>query len=258
MGSLIDKFSLKGQVGIVTGGGQGLGRVFSLAYAEAGADVAVAEINPKTGRETARDVEEMGRRALFIETDVRDRASVDAMVEEAVEALGRLDFIMNNAGIVKWCPAESVTETDWREVIDVNLNGLFYCCQAAGRHMILKGKGSIVNIASMSGYIVNRPQPQASYNASKAAVIHLTRSLAAEWARHNIRVNAIAPGYMDTAMTHKAFEDPAYGPAWLDGIPMRRPGRPEELAPLAVFLASEASSYVTGTTITIDGGYTAW
>ena len=258
MGSLIDKFSLKGQVGIVTGGGQGLGKVFSLAFAEAGANVVVAELNPETGSETAREVEAMGRRALFIETDVRSPKSVEAMVDKTVEALGRVDFLMNNAGIVKWSPAESVTERDWRDVIDVNLNGLFYCCQAAARHMIRQRRGSIVNVASMSGYIVNRPQPQASYNASKAAVIHLTRSLAAEWAPHNIRVNAIAPGYMDTAMTHRAFEDPAYGPAWIDGIPMRRPGRPEELAPLVVFLASEASSYVTGTTVTIDGGYTAW
>jgi NAD(P)-dependent dehydrogenase (short-subunit alcohol dehydrogenase family) len=166
---------------------------------------------------------------------------------------------MNNAGITKWCPAESVIEEDWKEVMDVNLNGLFYCSQAAARQMIKQQRGGrIINIASMSGYIVNRPQPQASYNTSKAAVIHLTKSLAAEWAPYNIRVNAIAPGYMDTAMTHKAFEDPAYGPIWTDSIPMRRPGRPEELAPLAVFLASEASSYVTGSTILIDGGYTAW
>ena len=258
MGNMLDKFSLTKQVGIVTGGGQGLGKVFSLAFAEAGADITVAELNPDTGLQTVKEIQAMGRSALYVETDVTNRLSVEAMVEKTVERFGRLDFIMNNAGIVKWCPAEDVTEKDWRAVIDVNLNGLFYCCQAAARQMIRQKSGRIINIASMSGYIVNRPQPQASYNASKAAVIHLTRSLAAEWAQHNIRVNAIAPGYMDTAMTHKAFEDPAYGPIWTDGIPMRRPGRPEELAPLAVFLASEASSYVTGSTILIDGGYTAW
>jgi NAD(P)-dependent dehydrogenase (short-subunit alcohol dehydrogenase family) len=140
----------------------------------------------------------------------------------------------------------------------VNLNGLFYCCQAVGRHMIERGGGRIINISSMSGLIVNRPQPQSSYNASKAAVIHLTRSLAVEWAPHNIRVNAIAPGYMDTPMARPFFDDPQYGGLWIDAIPMKRPGRPEELAPVAVFLASEASSYVTGTTIVIDGGYTAW
>jgi NAD(P)-dependent dehydrogenase (short-subunit alcohol dehydrogenase family) len=258
LGNIIEKFSLKNQVGVVTGGGQGLGKVFSLAFAEAGADVVVAELNRETGPETVKEVKAIGRKSLFVETDVTSRLSVEAMVEKAVEHFGRLDFIMNNAGIVKWCPAEDVTEKDWNAVIDVNLNGLFYCCQAAARQMIKRKSGRIINIASMSGYIVNRPQQQASYNASKAAVIHLTRSLAAEWAPHNIRVNAIAPGYMDTAMTHKSFEDPAYGPHWTEDTPMRRPGRPEELAPLAVFLASEASSFVTGSTIIIDGGYTVW
>jgi NAD(P)-dependent dehydrogenase (short-subunit alcohol dehydrogenase family) len=255
---LLDKFSLRGQVGVVTGGGQGLGRVFSLAFAEAGASVVVAELNPDTGPKTVKEIETYEGEALFVKTDVRERTSINAMVEKTVKRFGHLDFLMNNAGIVKWCPAESVTENDWREVIDVNLNGLFYCSQAAAKQMIQQKSGCIINIASMSGYIVNRPQSQASYNASKAAVIHLTRSLATEWAQYNIRVNAIAPGYMDTAMTHKAFEDPAYGPIWTDGIPMGRPGRPEELAPLAVFLASEASSYVTGSTILIDGGYTSW
>jgi len=258
LGNLLDKFSLKHQVGIVTGGGQGLGKIFSLAFAEAGADLCIAELNTETGPETTREVESMGRRALFVETDVTNRLSVEAMVEKTVERYGRLDFIMNNAGIVKWCPAESVTEKDWRSVIDVNLNGLFFCCQAAARQMIKQRSGRIINVASMSGYIVNRPQPQASYNASKAAVIHLTRSLATEWAQYNIRVNAIAPGYMDTAMTHKSFEDPLYGSVWTNGIPMHRSGRPEELTPLAVFLASDASSYMTGSTILIDGGYTSW
>lgn len=151
-----------------------------------------------------------------------------------------------------------MSEADWRAVIDVNLNGLFFCCQAVAPAMIEQGGGRIVNIASMSGLIANRPQPQASYNASKAAVIHLTKSLAAEWAPHGIRVNAIAPGYMDTPMARPFFEDPQYGGVWMDAIPMGRPGKPEELAPVAVFLASEASSYVTGTTIVVDGGYTAW
>jgi len=258
LGSLMEKFSLKDQVGIVTGGGQGLGKIFSHAFAEAGADIVVAELNIDTGPETVREVTAMGRRALFVETDVANKLSIEVMVDRTIEEFGRIDFLMNNAGIVKWCPAESVTEDDWKQVIDINLNGLFYCSQATAKHMIKQKKGCIINVASMSGYIVNRPQPQASYNASKAAVIHLTKSLAAEWAPYNIRVNAIAPGYMDTAMTHKSFEDPNYGPIWTDSIPMRRPGQPEELAPLAVFLASEASSYVTGSTILIDGGYTAW
>jgi len=146
---------------------------------------------------------------------------------------------------------------DWRKVIDVNLNGLFSCCQAVGRVMIAGGGGSIINIASMSGLIVNVPQAQASYNCSKAAVIHLTKSLAVEWAGHGVRVNAISPGYMDSPMARPFFEDPQTGGLWMSRIPMGRPGRAEELGPLAVFLASDASSYVTGANVVIDGGYTA-
>ncbi len=255
---VLDKFSLAGQVGVVTGGGQGLGKVFCQAFAEAGADIVVAEANEETGPVTAQEIREMGRRALYVQTDVRRCASIEAMVQRALAEFGKIDFLMNNAGIVKWGAAESVTEEDWREVIDVNLNGVFFCSQAVGRHMIERRQGRIINIASMSGLIVNRPQDQASYNASKAAVIHLTKSLAAEWARYGVRVNAIAPGYMGTAMAKPFFEDPQYGGVWMDLIPMKRPGEPVELGPLAVFLASEASSYVTGETVVIDGGYTAW
>ncbi len=258
MGSLLDRFSLAGQVGIVTGGGQGLGKVFCRAFAEVGASVVVAEINARTGPVTADEIRAQGRRALYVQCDVRDRASVQAMVERTLAEFGRIDFLMNNAGITKWGEAEKVSEADWREVIDVNLNGLFTCCQAVAAPMIEQGRGAIVNVASMSGLIANRPQPQASYNASKAAVIHLTRSLAVEWAPHNIRVNALAPGYMDTPMARPFFDDPQYGGLWIDAIPMKRPGKPEELAPAAVYLVSEASSYVTGTTVVIDGGYTAW
>jgi NAD(P)-dependent dehydrogenase (short-subunit alcohol dehydrogenase family) len=189
---------------------------------------------------------------------VRRRDSIDAMIAATVREFGRIDFLMNNAGITIWCESEKVSESDWRQVMDVNLNGVFFCCQAAGRHMIEHGGGCIINIASMSGLIVNYPQDQASYNTSKAGVIHLTRSLAAEWAPHNIRVNAIAPGYMSTPMAQPFFDDPAYGGLWMPAIPMKRPGEPEELGPLAVFLASEASSYVTGATIVIDGGYSVW
>lgn len=251
-------FSLAGQVGLVTGGGQGLGLVFCRTFAEAGADVIVAEANPLTGPQAVAAVEALGRRALWVPTDVRSKASVDAMVAAALAHFGRIDFLMNNAGITRWCPAEDVTEEDWRDVWAVNVDGVFYCSQAVARHMIARGGGGcILNIASMSGQIVNRPQAQASYNASKAAVIHLTRSLAVEWARHGIRVNAIAPGYMGTDMARPFFADPAIGGVWMDGIPLGRPGEPDELGPLAVYLAASGSSYVTGATVTIDGGYTA-
>ncbi len=255
---ILDRFSLKGRVGIVTGGGQGLGQAFCLAFADAGADIVVAELNPETGPVTAAQVERRGRHGLFVETDVTDRNSVDAMVARTLSAFGRIDFIMNNAGITKWAPAEEVTEEDWRAVMAVNLDGLFYCCQAVVGPMKEAGGGRIINIASMSGMIVNFPQAQASYNASKAAVIHLTRSLACEWAPYGIRVNAIAPGYMATPMAQPFFDDPAYGERWMQAIPMGRPGQPDELAGAAIYLASEASSYVTGEVIVVDGGYTAW
>jgi NAD(P)-dependent dehydrogenase (short-subunit alcohol dehydrogenase family) len=255
---ILDKFSLEDQVGIVTGGGQGLGEAFCLAFAEAGAHVVVAEQNPRTGSEMAGRLEAMGRKGLFVRTDVANPASARAMVEKTIETFGRVDFLMNNAGIVHWEAAETVSEADWRRVIDVNLNGVFFCCQAVAGPMMERRSGRIINIASMSGYIVNHPQSQASYNASKAAVVHLTRSLAAEWAPHNIRVNAIAPGYMRTALSSAYLDDPRLGGVWAEATPMKRVGRPEELGPLAVFLASEASSFVTGTTITADGGYTIW
>lgn len=254
---VLEQFSLAGQVGIVTGGGQGLGQVFCRAFAEAGADIVVAELNAMTGPDTVRDIEALGRHAMFVQTDIRRRESIDALVAATLAKFGKIDFLMNNAGIVKWQAAEEVSEEEWREVIDVNLNGLFFCCQAVGKQMIAQQSGRIINIASMSGQIVNLPQQQSSYNASKAAVIHLTKSLAVEWAPHNIRVNAIAPGYMNTPMARPFFDDPYYGGAWIDAIPMKRPGLPEELGPLAVFLASQASSYVTGACMTIDGGYTA-
>ena len=168
----------------------------------------------------------------------------------------KIKFLMNDAGIVKWDGAENIREEDWDEVIDVNLNDLFCCCHAVGRHMIDRKKGSIINIASMSGVIVNRPQAQASYNTSKAAVMHLTKSLASEWARHNIRVNAMAPGYMVSPMAIPYFEK--YGEQWFKNTPLGRPGQPEELGPLAVFLACDASSFVTGETLVIDGEFSIW
>lgn len=253
---VLEQFSLAGKTGIVTGGGQGLGRVFCQAYAEAGADLVIAEFNPKTGEEAAEEMRRLGRQALYIQTDVRKKDSVDAMVAQAVAKFGKIDFIMNNAGIAQWVEAEKMSEQDWRNMMDVNLNGLFFCCQAAGRHMIERREGAIINIASMSGLIVNLPQPQSAYNTSKAAVIHLTKSLAWEWAKYNVRVNAIAPGYMSTPMAQPFFQDPKYGGVWMEAIPMKRPGEPSELAGVALLLASAASSYMTGATVVVDGGYT--
>jgi sorbose reductase len=256
---ILDKFSLKGQVGIVTGGGQGLGKAFCLAFAEAGADIIIADINPETGSKIVEKIQRLGRRAMFIQTDVRKKANVEVMVEQTVLAFGKLDFAMNNAGIANWCEAEKISEKDWMNVMNVNLNGLFYCCQAEAKQMMTQESGGrIINIASMSGLIVNRPQNQAAYNTSKAGVIHLTKSLATEWAQYNIRMNSISPGYMEGPLAAPLMKDPNYGPVWMDCIPMHRPGKPEELCPVAVLLASEASSYMTGANVVIDGGYTAW
>jgi NAD(P)-dependent dehydrogenase (short-subunit alcohol dehydrogenase family) len=255
---ILDTFSLKGQTAVVTGGGQGLGEVFCTAFAEAGADIVIAEINEDTGLQVAEKIQALGRRALFVRTDITSTDSVKSMLDAAVAKLGKIDILMNNAGIVQWGEAEEASEADWRKVIDVNLNGLFFCAQTVGRHMIGRKQGKIINIASMSGHIVNRPQCQASYNASKAAVVHLTKSLAAEWARHNVRVNSISPGYMGTAMAKPFFDDPQYGGVWIHSIPMQRPGEPQELGGVAVFLASEASSYMTGADVVVDGGFTLW
>ncbi len=252
---VLDQFSLAGQVGVVTGGGQGLGWAFCQAFAEAGADLVIAEINPETGEKAAGRIHGMGREALFVQTDIRKKDAVDGMVAQALDRFGKIDFLMNNAGVALWRAAEDMTVEEWQNLMDVNLNGLFYCCQVVGKHMITRQSGRIINIASMSGVIVNTPQPQAAYNTSKAAVIHLTKSLAVEWAPHGIRVNAIAPGYMSTPMTEHFFNEPQIGGVWINLTPMKRPGQPEELGPLAVFLASQASSFVTGATILIDGGY---
>ncbi|MDR1533739.1 MAG: SDR family oxidoreductase [Planctomycetota bacterium] len=251
-----EMFSLAGRTGIVTGGGQGLGRAFCRAYAEMGANVVVAEINPETGAEAAGELRALGVESLFVRTDVTRREDLEAAVEAALGLAGRVDFLHNNAGITLWKEAELVPGDDWRRVWDVNLNSVFLGCQAVFPVMKRQGKGSIVNTASMSARIVNVPQRQASYNASKAGVLHLTRSLAVEWAGYGIRVNCISPGYMNGPMAGRFFDDPEIGPIWRGMTPMRRPGEPEELCGAAVLLASDASSFTTGADFAIDGGFT--
>ena len=251
-------FDLSGRVAVVTGGGRGIGLAISQTLAQAGALVAIAEVDADAGERAAAALRGAGRSALAVETDVRDSQRVDSMVEQVVQRFSRIDILVNNAGIARNSPGEATSNDEWREIIDVNLNGVFWCCRAVGSHMLARGSGTIVNVASMSGTIVNKPQPQAAYNTSKAAVVMLTKSLAAEWATRGVRVNSVSPGYIDTEMNRRGPITPAWRSTWLEMTPMGRLGQPVEIARAVWFLASDASAYATGTDLIVDGGYTVW
>jgi NAD(P)-dependent dehydrogenase (short-subunit alcohol dehydrogenase family) len=247
--SVLDLFKLDGKTAVVTGGAQGIGFEIARALGEAGAAVIIADLNPALGEAAASSLG-----AAFELLDVTDVGAVSALAAK----LGRVDVLVNNAGIVRNDPAEDTSDADWSRVIDVNLSGVFWCCREFGKHMLEAGSGSIISTASMSGYVSNHPQKQVAYNASKAAVIHLTRSLAGEWAPRGVRVNAIAPGYTETPLTREGLARTEWSDLWLRETPMGRVAQPQEMAPAVVFLASEASSFVTGHTLVIDGGYTVW
>jgi NAD(P)-dependent dehydrogenase (short-subunit alcohol dehydrogenase family) len=248
-------FDITGRKALVTGAGRGIGKVLALALAEAGCDVAILEINKKSAEETAAEIRQMGRQSVGIQVDVTKKDQVEKAFAEAAHTLGGLDIVINNAGVAIHKPAEELPEEDWDRVMDINLKGVFLCSQAAARIMIPKKSGSIINIASMSGIAVNVPQKQAVYNASKAGVAMLTKSLAVEWAPYGIRVNSISPGYIKTEMTMTTMTH--LFPAWHALTPMARLGEPEELRGGALYLASPASSFMTGHDLVIDGGYTA-
>jgi len=227
-----------------------------LALAEAGADVAVVQRRVEVSEQTAEEIRKLGRDSFAMKVDVSKAEDVKNMVAVAKDRFGEIDILINNAGIGQGIPALDMTEEDWDSMIDIHLKGTFLCSQMVGREMVKQKKGSIINIASMSGFIINRPQPQAHYNTAKAGIAHLTKSLAMEWAKFNIRVNAIAPGYMKTPMLKRVSDKIAE--EWLSLSPMGRFGEPCEIKGLALFLASKASTFMTGTTIVIDGGYTCW
>jgi NAD(P)-dependent dehydrogenase (short-subunit alcohol dehydrogenase family) len=249
--SVLDSFRLDDRVAVVTGGNRGLGEAFARALGEAGARVAIAA---RDDARTARVAGELG--ALPVAADVTDPDSVKAMVERVTAELGPIDVLVNNAGVCFHRPALEVPADEWRQVWDVNVEGLWHCCRIVGAAMVERGTGVIINVGSISAMIVNRPQMQPAYNASKAAVHQLTKSLAAEWAPHGVRVNALAPGYVKTEMA--PVDRPEFRRYWIDDAPMRRAALPEELGPSIVYLASDASSFMTGSVHVIDGGYTLW
>ena len=246
-------FSLQDRVAVVTGAGQSLGLDIGRALRAAGATVVVAEINAEIGPAAAEELE-----GDFVQTDVTDPQSVRDMVRAVLENHGRIDVFVNNAGIVHNIPSEEVPDEEWRAVLSVNLDGVFWCCREAGRVMLERGSGAIVNIASMSGLVSNHPQPQAAYNASKAGVIMLTKSLAGEWAPRGVRVNSVSPGYIRTPLTELGMSKEEWSNVWLSSTPMGRLAEPREIAPAVLYLASDASSFVTGTNLVVDGGYTSW
>jgi NAD(P)-dependent dehydrogenase (short-subunit alcohol dehydrogenase family) len=255
----LEKYDLKGRNAVVTGGGRAIGLACSTALAEAGAHVVIADRDANVCEEGKAELAKLGYSADAIVLDVTDPDAVNAAADSLNAKFGAIDILVNNAGIARsGVAAEDVTDEHWLDVINVNLNGVFWCARAFGRAMLARQRGVIVNTGSMSGFISNKPQKQSFYNASKAAVHHLTRSLAGEWADRGVRVNAVAPTYIDTPLTRFGMEDPELNRIWLDMTPMHRVGQPHEIASVVLFLASDASSLMTGSIVLADGGYTVW
>ncbi len=256
---IIEKMRLDGKKAFITGGARGIGKSVAIAFAEAGADIAIVDMDIVEAEKTAAELtEKYGIQTIAIKTNVIDPADVAAMADTVIKTFGRLDVAFCNAGICKNIPAEEMTFEQWKQVIDVNLTGVFLTAQAAGKIMLKQGSGSIINTASMSAHIVNVPQPQCAYNASKAGVVQLTKSLAVEWAKCGVRVNSISPGYTGTELT---LNSPALKPLieqWNAMAPMGRMARPDELQSICVYLAGDTSTFTTGADFIIDGAFTCF
>jgi NAD(P)-dependent dehydrogenase (short-subunit alcohol dehydrogenase family) len=256
---IVERMRLDGKKGFVTGAARGIGKCTARAFAEAGADVAIVDMDLATAEETAAEIAAAtGRKVIALKCDVTNEEEVKAMVEAVVSQLGGLDFCHANAGICINAPADEMTYAQWKKNIDVNLNSVFLTDTIAGKYMLANGGGSIINTASMSAHIVNVPQPQCAYNASKAGVIQLTKSLAIEWAKRGVRVNSISPGYIGTDLT---LSSPTLQPLiekWNAMAPTGRLGKPEELESICVYLAGDTSTFTTGADFTIDGAFTCF
>jgi NAD(P)-dependent dehydrogenase (short-subunit alcohol dehydrogenase family) len=257
--SVLNRFGLQGKTAIVTGGARGIGRAVAELAAATGADIAIVDILDKESLATAREIAEAsGKKVRAWIADLSDPKAAQHVTEEIANEFGDIDVLFNCIGINPNTPMLEVSAEEWSKVINVNVNGQFYISQAVARKMVPRGRGAIVAIGSNSGFIVDRPQPQAHYNTSKAAVHQMIKSMAIELAPYGIRVNAVAPGYVITEMTARGISNPAWLPMWKDMTPIGRFGQPEEIANVMLFLASDASSYMTGSIVLADGGYTCW
>lgn len=250
-------FRLDGRRAVVTGAARGIGRAIAERLALAGAHVIIADRDEAEGKIAVAAIEAAGGKGAFVSLDVTDPVAVAQAADSIYQMHGSVDVLVNNAGIVRNAPAAEMSLDDWKSVIDIDLGGVFHCAQAFGKRMVAAGRGSMVNISSICGEVTVYPQPQVSYNAAKAGVNLLTKSLAIEWAKSGVRVNAVAPGYVATELTLRGRSNPEWFDTWMRMTPMGRLGEPREIANAVLFLAADASSYITGTVLTIDGGYTA-
>ncbi|MDQ0324115.1 NAD(P)-dependent dehydrogenase (short-subunit alcohol dehydrogenase family) [Pararhizobium capsulatum DSM 1112] len=255
----LEKMRLDGQTAFITGGGRGIGLAAAEALFEAGAHVIISDVNDELLESGRAYLATKGYAADAVRLDVTRPDDVAAAAKAANERHGSVDILVANAGIA-WpdTPGEEIADDNWRRLIDVDLNGVYWSCREFGKHMLGRSKGAIVTLGSISGLISNKPQRQAHYNSAKAAVHHLTKSLGGEWAERGVRVNCVAPTYVDTPMSNTSFDDPERMPIWMDFTPMRRVAKPDEVASAILFLASGASSAMTGTVIPVDCGYTIW
>ena len=258
MKSIVDRIFIKDRVAIVTGGHSGIGRGIVEALAQAGANIVIVGRRKELGEKVAQEVAaDNGVEALFIQADITKKQDIDMVVEQTMNKFGKIDILVNNAGICHHENAETVSYEDWRKVVEVNQDALFFMSQAVGNVMIKQQSGNIINISSNSDNLVMTPQTQTVYNATKGAVDMITKCLAYEWAKHNIRVNAIAPGYVKSDIWPEGTraDGKKWHEVWLDMIPMGRFGLPEEIGALALYLASDMSTFMTGSVVLIDGGY---